>query len=105
MKEFRKVGTLWTKISNILETPLFVNSELTSMIQVADLCCYFLRRYVKKGEDEMFNEIIKRADTKDGIMVGIRHFTAPGCKCIICESHRKKSVFLPPISSPPSLSS
>ena len=100
MKDFRKNGTLWTNVSNILETPLFVNSELTSMIQVADLCCYFLRRYVEKEEIEMFDEIIKRADTKDGIMVGVRHFTSASCKCFICENHRKKPIVISPV--PPS---
>src|SRR3990172_11318350 len=38
MNRFRKSGTLWTKIDRIIETPLFVNSELTSMIQIADIC-------------------------------------------------------------------
>lgn len=34
MKNFHKEGTLWTKLQNIIETPLFVNSELTSMVQI-----------------------------------------------------------------------
>ena len=46
MKRYHKDGTLWTKLKNIIETPLFVDSELTSMIQIADLCGYALRRYL-----------------------------------------------------------
>lgn len=48
MKQFHLQGTLWTKISNIIETPLFVDSELTSMVQIADLCSYALRRFVER---------------------------------------------------------
>ncbi len=89
MKDFHKRGTLWTEIKNIIETPLFVNSQLTSMVQIADLCCYSLRRYVERGEEALFNEIYKRADRKEDAVVGVRHYTAPNCKCIICKSHSK----------------
>lgn len=39
---FHRKGTLWTRIKNIIETPLFVDSQLTSMVQAADLCSYAL---------------------------------------------------------------
>lgn len=32
MKGFHKKGTFWVKLRHIIETPLFVNSELTSMV-------------------------------------------------------------------------
>ncbi|MBM3403481.1 MAG: DUF3800 domain-containing protein, partial [Bacteroidetes bacterium] len=89
MKEFHRKGTLWTDIKNIIETPLFVNSQFTSMVQIADLCSYSIRRYVERGEIELFNEVFKRADRKDNVAVGVRHYTEPTCNCIICESHRK----------------
>ncbi|MGA2822839.1 MAG: DUF3800 domain-containing protein [Bacteroidales bacterium] len=89
MKDFHSKGTPWTKVENIIETPLFVNSELTSMVQIADLCCYSLRRYVENGEEELFNEIYKRADRKGDAVVGVRHFTTASCKCIICKNHSK----------------
>jgi hypothetical protein len=50
MKQFHKYGTFWTTIDNIIETPMFVNSELTSMIQLADVCGYSIRRYLENGE-------------------------------------------------------
>ncbi len=87
MKDFQKKGTLWTAIKNIIETPLFVNSELTSMVQIADLCCYSIRRFLERGEVSLFNEIYKRADRKGDVVVGVRHYTIPTCKCIICKSH------------------
>jgi len=36
MKHFHNQGTFWTKIKHIIETPLFVDSQLTSMVQIAD---------------------------------------------------------------------
>lgn len=88
MNSYRKAGTLWTKINRIIETPLFVNSQLTSMIQIADVCAYSLRRYLENNEEELFDHIYKRADTtSDGKKVGVRHFTKTGCKCKICQKH------------------
>jgi hypothetical protein len=49
MRHFHEQGTLWTRIERIIETPLFVNSSLTSMVQIADLCSYALRRYLERG--------------------------------------------------------
>jgi hypothetical protein len=87
MNRFHEKGTLWTKITNIIETPLFVDSQLTSMVQIADLCSYALRRYFENNETYLFSNIFKRADRKDGKVVGIRHFTKNSCTCKICGSH------------------
>ncbi|MCX5973816.1 MAG: DUF3800 domain-containing protein [Coprothermobacterota bacterium] len=92
MKKYHQAGTLWTDIKNIIETPLFVDSELTSMVQVADLCGYALRRYLENGEEELFDSVFQRADRKDGVVVGVRHFTKQGCTCKICSVHRKFNI-------------
>jgi len=86
MKKFHKTGTLWTDIRHIVETPLFVNSQLTSIVQLADLCGYALRRYLENEEEKLFEIVFQRADRKDNRVVGVRHFTTPGCKCKICVS-------------------
>jgi hypothetical protein len=89
MKKFHKEGTLWTNLKNIIETPLFVNSELTSMVQMADLCGYALRRYLENKEEDLFKLIFKRADRRGDSVVGVRHFTNGSCACCICSAHRK----------------
>jgi hypothetical protein len=88
MRHFHSQGTLWTRVDRIIETPLFVDSKLTRMIQLSDLCSYALRRYVEKGEDDLFNRIFARADRLGAAAVGIRHYTASGCACVICANHR-----------------
>lgn len=89
MKSYHKQGTLWIDIANIIETPLFVNSELTSMVQLADLCAYALRRYLENSEDELFTLVFQRADRIGTTTVGVRHFTKQPCKCAICLSHNR----------------
>jgi len=87
MKQFYKKGTMWTTVKNIIETPLFVDSELTSMVQIADLCAYALRRYFENNNEELLDLIIRRADRRDNILVGVRHYTKRGCTCKICSQH------------------
>ncbi len=84
MKRFHKKGTLWTSIKHIVETPLFVDSELTSMIQIADLCSISLRRFFENGDIELFSRISPRFDKKNTKLVGVRHFTDPTCNCEVC---------------------
>jgi hypothetical protein len=91
MKKFLRYGTFWTSIDNIIETPMFVNSELTSMIQLADVCSYTLRRYLENGEEVLFDEIFKRADRKGKTVVGVRHFSNPACRCKICAAHNSQT--------------
>jgi hypothetical protein len=54
MRRFHSQGTLFTTIERIIETPLFVDSRLTSMVQIADLCSYALRRYLENQETDLF---------------------------------------------------
>lgn len=87
MNQFHEKGTMWTDVEAIIETPLFVDSQLTSMVQIADLCAYAIRRYLENNEDELFDLVFKRADRKRGAVVGVRHFSNTTCPCKICSSH------------------
>jgi hypothetical protein len=87
MRRFHRSGTLWTTIDNIIETPLFVDSRLTRMVQIADLCAVALRRYCENGERDLFDRIFARADRFLGRTVGVRHFSGSNCKCAICAAH------------------
>ncbi len=88
MKRFHRDGTLWTTVKNIVETPMFVDSQLTSMVQIADLCAYALRRYLENNEDELFDLVFQRADRKGKVAVGVRHFAQKTCPCKICSAHK-----------------
>ncbi len=88
MKDYHKKGTSYLSLERTIETPLFVDSQLTSMVQIVDLCAYGLRRYLENDEEDIFNLIMRRADRKQGVLVGVRHYTDSNCTCKICGAHR-----------------
>ena len=88
MRRFHQDGTAWTKIGRVIETPLFVDSALTSMVQMADICAYATRRYFERGETDLFDRVAPRIDRRGGDLVGIRHYTGKyRCRCQICLKH------------------
>ncbi|HZQ74343.1 MAG TPA: DUF3800 domain-containing protein [Burkholderiales bacterium] len=90
MQKFHQDGTFWIDLKNIIETPMFVNSALTSMVQIADLCSYSIRRFCENGETDLFNRIFPIADRAPHTnkVVGVRHFSKQTCACAICQAHR-----------------
>ncbi len=89
MRRFHAQGTLWATVERIIETPLFVDSSLTSMVQMADLCAYATRRFFENAEEDLFDRIFGRFDQARGKAVGIRHYVgAQPCWCKVCVAHR-----------------
>lgn len=90
MRRFHRSGTRWIpSIHLLVETPLFVDSRLTSMVQVADLAAYAVRRYLEKRETRLFDLVATRFDSKNGRWVGVRHYRgARTCDCRICTMHQ-----------------
>ncbi|OGP62753.1 MAG: hypothetical protein A2170_10075 [Deltaproteobacteria bacterium RBG_13_53_10] len=92
MREYHRAGTLWSAIENIVETPLFVDSQLTSMVQIADVCSFLTRRFFEKRETTLFDIIYTRFDRNRGRLVGLRHYTgSQACLCRVCEDHGRSS--------------
>jgi hypothetical protein len=90
-RKWHRDGTTFTRIPRIAETPLFVDSSLTLMVQVADLVAYSTRRFFDCGETDIFDRIYPRFDrTPHGTLVGLRHFTGrTSCSCRVCTDHRR----------------
>lgn len=94
MRKFHREGTAWTKeIDRIVETPMFVDSELTSMVQMADLAAYAVRRFFDNGEEDLFDRIGPAFDRKGGRLVGVRHYTTRqhNCACRVCVEHGRRN--------------
>jgi hypothetical protein len=90
-RKFHKNGTLYRDIVNIVENPLFVDSGLTSMIQMADLCAYALRRSIENDETELWSIVEPRVELLGNATVGVRHYTAKRpCTCRICTGHGRR---------------
>jgi hypothetical protein len=90
-REFRKDGHRWGHLHNISETPLFVDSRATRMIQWADLIAYALRQYYEHGTAKYFDQISHLFDREGGVIHGLLHRVdlRHGCNCLIC---RQKAV-------------
>ncbi len=88
MKDFYTSGTLWTKVTRVVETPLFVDSSLTRMIQVADLVSYAFRRYLENDETGLFEILFPRVHHIGKVAVGARHYTGQPCSCAVCKAHK-----------------
>lgn len=98
MRKFHSQGTRQMELDHIVETPMFVDSRLTGMVQMADLCAYAVRRYIENGERELFDTIYSRFDRAGNGLVGARHFQQDGCQCRICTDRvrqRKSQKSLP----------
>jgi len=92
MRRFHRQGTKWTWIEQIIETPMFVDSQLTAMVQVADLCAYAVRRFFENNETDLFDRIYGRFDRVAGKVVGLRHFTGKiPCSCRVCVDHGRET--------------
>lgn len=90
MRRFHAAGNRYTsQIPRLIETPLFVDSTLTSMVQVADLCAYALRRYFENGETELFDLVYPKIRRHGGRCVGGRHYRGRNrqCDCRMCADH------------------
>lgn len=87
-RQFHSSGTLYRQIPDVVETPLFVDSSMTSMIQMADLCAYSLRRLLENSETKLWDIIEPRVDRIGSKSVGVRHYTGRRqCSCRICSAH------------------
>jgi Protein of unknown function (DUF3800) len=88
--EFRKIGTRWGSLKNIADTPFFVDSRASRLVQLADHVAYsFFRRY-NSGYAQYMDIIASRFDESDGIYHGLSHKHADrlSCTCHGCLSRR-----------------
>jgi len=73
----------------IIETPLFVDSSLTRMIQLADLWAYSLRRYVENDDSSLFSLLYNKRTLLGRTLHEFRpaivqHLAEQSCPCMIC---------------------
>lgn len=89
-REFRKVGTQWGVLRNIADTPFFVDSRASRLVQVADHVAYSVFRRYNAGDAQYFDLIAHRFDTEDNVVHGLvhKHSERHACQCPGCLSRR-----------------
>ncbi|MDD4952915.1 MAG: DUF3800 domain-containing protein [Desulfovibrionaceae bacterium] len=88
---FRSKGTRWGHLNNIHEVPLFVDSEASRSIQLADHIAYSVFRRYEAGDINYFNIIQGCFDSADGKVHGLAHkqYAFPECTCPSCLTLKK----------------
>lgn len=89
-REFRTLGTRWGVIGNLAETPLFVDSQASRLVQLADHVAYAVFRRYNASDAQYFDIIASKFDSSEGIIHGLAHkqTVEPICMCIACLSRR-----------------
>src|SRR5713226_389332 len=72
-RDFRILGTKWGVIHNLADTPFFVNSKASRVVQIADHIAYAVFRRYNAGDIQYFDIIAGKFDTADGILHGLAH--------------------------------
>jgi len=90
-REFRTLGTRWGVIRNLAETPLFVDSGASRLVQLADHVAYAVFRRYNAYDANYFDIIASKFDSYEGVIHGLSHKQTvdPACMCIACLSRRR----------------
>jgi Protein of unknown function (DUF3800) len=88
--DFRRVGTKWGVVRNLADTPLFIDSRASRLVQVADHVAYSVFRRYNAGDAQYFDVIAARFDQADGVVHGLahKHENQGTCVCPACLSRR-----------------
>ncbi len=89
-REFRKVGTQWGVLRNIADTPFFVDSRASRLVQIADHVAYSVFRRYNSGDAQYFDLIAHRFDSDENVIHGLAHKHGERhlCTCPSCLSRR-----------------
>jgi len=89
-REFRKAGTRWGSLKNIADTPFFVDSRASRLVQIADHVAYAVFRRYNSGDAQYLDIIASRFDEADGVIHGLvhKHAERMTCTCPACLSRR-----------------
>jgi len=89
-RDFRSIGTRWGVIRTLADTPMFLDSRASRVIQVADHIAYAGFRRYESGDSSFFDIISARFDQHEGRIHGLVHKQTndPNCMCPACLSRR-----------------
>lgn len=90
-RDFRSLGTRWGVINTIAETPMFLDSRASRVIQLADHVAYAAFRRYESGDAQFFDLLNAKFDSDAaGKLHGLSHKQTndPHCMCPSCLSRR-----------------
>lgn len=89
-REFRTIGTKTGVLQNLVDTPMFVDSRSSRLVQLADHVAHAVFRRFNAGDAQYFDIIAPRFDESDGVIHGLehKHSSKYSCPCPACLSRR-----------------
>jgi len=89
--QFRKWGTDYGYLDNIVDIPYFAGRHDTRMMQLADFCAYAVFDYYENGNRVNFDKISPRFDRRapEHPADGLKHITREQCSCEACSWRRE----------------
>ena len=75
--------------SPFLEPPLFIDSRMTRLVQLADFAAHWLYRAYEHDDTSILDQILPAFDRSGGNMVSLVHLTdRSDCSCAACRTRR-----------------
>ncbi|HET6387167.1 MAG TPA: DUF3800 domain-containing protein [Armatimonadota bacterium] len=69
--DFRTIGHSWGILRNFSEVPLFMDSNASRLIQLADLVAYAVFRNYERADASLFSIIESKFDSEGGVIHGL----------------------------------
>jgi len=84
--DFRRSGTQFGYVHNIVDIPYFASRHDTRMLQIADFCTHAVFRRYEKSDPEYFSKILVCFDKRGPRMPpdGLKHIIRDSCSCEAC---------------------
>ncbi len=86
MTEYRTTGASFGRVRRLAEVPLFTDSKITRMLQLADFVAYAVYRRFESSDAQFFDIILPGFVESGGVIHGLIHLNAnkrecycPGC--------------------------
>lgn len=70
-RDFKTIGHRWGRTTNYAEVPVFLDSQASRLIQLADLVAFALYRFYEHNDNAYYDVIKHRFDTDGGVEHGL----------------------------------
>lgn len=90
LTQYRTTGASFGRIRHLAEVPLFTDSKITRLLQLADFVAYAIYRRYERSDTQFFDAILPRFHESGGKLHGLLHMNTNHreCYCQPCMSRR-----------------
>jgi len=91
LRQYRTTGASFGVVRHMAEVPLFTDSKITRMLQLADFVAYAIYRRYESSDAQFFDMILPRFSEAGGVLHGLKHLNTDfqDCYCPGCLTRRQ----------------